>query len=86
MKEPTVENLVKWVNEIKKGGCTNCRQNDFTVGNEFGYVELIKLDTPQHFTQFQEHKHVRFIILLCKNCGKAEFYDAFTAGFTKRLE
>lgn len=86
MKEPTQENIVQWVNENIKNPCTNCQHKDFTLGNQFGLVDLLDFDSPQEITQPKRMVHMKLIIMLCKNCGKTEFYDVHTAGFLKRLK
>ena len=85
MKEANLDNITQWVQENKKFSCTNCQHKDFTLGNQFGIIDLIDFNSPQEMSQQKRTIHMRLIVVLCKNCGKVELYDAYTAGFLERV-
>lgn len=85
MKPRNIEEIMRWFKQNKKSPCTNCRQSNFSVSNKFSIMYQVDFDSPQLLPKLPDELH-KTITVVCKNCGKIELYDTFTAGFSELLK
>jgi len=84
VKEPIINDIIQWVQKNKKSPCSNCKKNDFTLSDKFALINQVDFGSPQHLASLPTKSH-KVIVLICKNCGKIEWYDSTIAGFATRL-
>lgn len=77
---PTKENVISWLKKTKKTPCSNCKGTDFQVSDMFGIISQIPFNAPQTLPAFP-NEFQKIIVIVCKQCGKTELFDAHIAGF-----
>lgn len=79
------DKIIEWLLKTKKSPCLNCKSTDFTVSDMFGILSQISFNSPQTIPKLPD-KFQTIIVLVCKQCGKLELYDAHVAGFVDLIK
>ncbi len=77
---PTEPEILDWVKNNKRITCNNCHKNEFSLSNKYGVLFQAAFDSSFTLNEMPR-QFQRLIVVICKNCGLTQFFDAKIAGF-----